>query len=67
MNKFVDQLNLCVLVIMPSFVPLAFSPTQSILAPPLFQPILISQKQEPIPIFKTRAVPKLGLSKTTGT
>jgi hypothetical protein len=66
MNKFVEQHNPCVLVVMPSIVLLAFSQNKVPWHLLCFQNVLIS-KIGAKTHFKTRALPKLSISKTTGT
>jgi hypothetical protein len=66
MNKFEDQHNPCVLVIMPSFVLPAFSPNKVSWHLLYSQNVLFS-KIGAKTNFKTRALPKLIIYKTTGT
>jgi hypothetical protein len=62
MNMFEDQNNPCVLVIMPSFVLPDFSPNKVSWNLLYSQNVLFSKTN-----FKTRALPKLSIYKTTGT
>jgi hypothetical protein len=65
MNKFVDQHNPCVLVIMPSLVPLAFSQNKvswHLLYFQMFYGLKIGAKTH----FKTRPLPKLVFIKLQG-
>jgi hypothetical protein len=57
-DEFVDQLNLCDLVIQPSSGLLAFSQNKNILAPPLFQNISIFQNRSQDLSIQTKALPK---------
>jgi hypothetical protein len=66
MNKFVDQHNPCVLVIMPPFVFLAFSPNKVSWHLLYFQNVLFS-KIGAKTNFKTKALPKVSIYKTIGT
>jgi hypothetical protein len=66
MDKFVDQLNLCDLVVMPSFGLLAFSQNKvswHLIYFKIFQFAITGAKT----YFKTKALTKPSIYKTTGT